>query len=321
MAGRYAAAESALSTVLREVDEAFLRPRPEAVREAKRRADRLIDELDRGRAWMYSVLNVHDHGSLSRGTGLRHFNDLDRLIELDPVALHTRSGQFRSARDTIRRMAKHISERRAGLVTMGSISVRAQDHSVGIEYPGSGLRIDLVPAIRLRGDFYIPELGTGDWIPTDPVATTARLRQAKAAAPHAGIAIRLLKGWARARGRNAPIPSFALETWVVDQVLLQPLPLDALVAAFFEEVGSAKANRRLSLGSSGQTEGAVTLIEPVSGNNLTQELDREHRTALVMASRDAFGKLADLEALANAGRWSSAVTAGRNLFVGRRWAR
>ena len=321
MAGRYAAAESPLSTVLREVDEAFLRPRPEAVREAKRRADRLIEELDRGRAWMYSVLNVYDHGSLSRGTGLRHFNDLDRLIELDPVALRTRGGRFRSARDTIRRMAKHIAKRRAGLISMGTISVRAQDHSVGIDYPGSGLRIDLVPALRLRGNFHIPEQGTGKWIQTDPVATTARLRQAKAAAPHAGIAIRLLKGWARARGRNAPIPSFALETWVVDQVLSRPSALDELVGAFFSEVASARANRRLGLGSSGRIEGAVTLIEPVSGNNLTKDLGRVHRTALVRSSRRAVEEVAHLQALANAGRWNTAGSTGRDLFVGRRWAR
>jgi len=223
MAARQTIAESDLSALFRDMDEAYLRPRSDKVRKAKRRADRLIEELDRGRAWMYKVLRVHDHGSLSRGTALRHFKDLDRLIELDPVALRTLAGQPRSARDTIRRMTQHIADRRSGLVSMGAMTVRSQDHSVGIEYPGSGMQIDLVPAVTLEGDLYIPEQGTGNWILTDPAGTAARLQKAKKRAPHAGIAIRLLKGWKRARGRNAPIPSFAVETWVVDTVLGEPL--------------------------------------------------------------------------------------------------
>jgi len=316
MAGRHAAVESALSAVLRDVDEAYLRPRSKAVREAKDRAERVIHELDQGKAWMYRVLRVHDHGSLSRGTALRHFNDLDRLIELDPVALQTRRGQFRTARDTIRRMAHHITLRRAGLVTMGSLKVRAQDHSVGIEYPGSGLRIDLVPAVTIKGALYIPEQGTGDWILTDPAATAARLRQAKRAAPHAGVAIRLLKGWSRARGRNAPISSFAVETWVVDEVLNRPRPLDELVATFFHEIGASNASRRLTLGSSGVVQGAVTLVEPVSGNNLTQDLRRYHRTALVRSCRRALNKLVGVERHANARRHSLSLSAARRLFVG-----
>jgi hypothetical protein len=321
MAGRFTPAESALSDVLRQVDEAFLRPQAEVVADAKRRADRLVQELDQGRAWMYRVLRVHEHGSLSRGTALRHFNDLDRLIELDPVALHTRSGQFRSARDTIRRMAKHISDRRAGLVTMGAITVRAQEHSVGIQYLGSGLRIDLVPAVTIQGSVYIPEQGTGNWIRTDPAATAERLGRAKRAAQHADIAIRLLKGWARARGRNAPIASFAVETWVVDAVLTRPRPLDELVANFFGEIGSAHAGRRLALGSSRVVQGAVTLVEPVSGNNLTRDLQRHHRTALVTACRGAWTRLAYIDQLSRMGRFTQAVTAGKGLFVGRTWGR
>lgn len=319
MAGRYAPAESALSAVLRYIDEAYLRPRSEAVRKAKERADKLIDELDRGKAWMYRVLKVHDHGSVSRGTALRNFNDLDRLIELDPIALQTRDGRSRSAQDTIRRMAQHISDRRAGLIALGSLEVRAQDHSVGIGYPGSGLRIDLVPAVRLRGSLYIPEQGTGKWIHTDPAATTDRLQRAKVVAPHAGVAIRLLKGWARARGRNAPIPSFAIETWVVDRVLAGALPLDELVASFFQEIGSAHAGRRLAIGSSGRVEGPLTLIDPVSGNNLTQDVDGSQRSRLVTTCRATMATLAEVDQLANQERQAQAVTAGRRLFVGK-WA-
>lgn len=316
MTSKYEVAESALSIVVREVDEKYLRPDADAVREAKRRAETLIDELHRGRAWMYRVLQVHGHGSLSRGTALRHFKDLDRLIELDPVALRTRVGRFRTARDTIGRMALNIAERRAGMVSMGALNVRPQDHSVGIEYPG-GLRIDLVPAVRSDGLLHIPEQETGNWIVTDPDATAARLARAKRAAPHAGIAVRLLKGWARARGRNAPMPSFAIETWVVEQVLLRPLSLDELVAGFWHEVAAANVARRLALGLSRKVEGAITLIDPVSGNNLTQSLERHHRVALIASCRDACKSLLELERLAKAGRHSLAVKAAVPLFVGR----
>ncbi|HND34011.1 MAG TPA: hypothetical protein PLA94_28620, partial [Myxococcota bacterium] len=72
--------ESTRSSILRQVDTKHLHPKAEDVRRAKQRADLLIQELHEGNAWMYKVEEVIDHGSLSRGTGLGHFRDLDRLV-------------------------------------------------------------------------------------------------------------------------------------------------------------------------------------------------------------------------------------------------
>ena len=309
-----------LETVLRQVDERYLRPQPAAIREAKARADRLVTELHRGRAWMYQVVQVHDHGSVSRGTAIRYFNDLDRLVELDPDALRTRSGRFRSAQDTIGRMATHIRTRWGGLVALGNITVRAQDHSVGVWYPGSDLRIDLVPAIFDQGELLIPERGTRRWIVTHPGKTSARLARAKRAAPHAGIAIRLLKGWARARGRNAPIPSFAIEALVVDQAVSRPARLSSVIRSFFNDIADSDARRRLHLGQHGHLQGAITIVDPVSGNNITESLTREHRQVLIHASRRALPVLDEMEDAAADGRVAQAINAGRNLFVGRRYS-
>jgi len=87
--------------------------------------------------------------------------------------------------------------------------------------------------------------------------------------------------------------------------------------AFFAEVAGAHAGRRLVLGSTWKALGAVTLIEPISGNNLTHKLTRHHRAALVAACRSALKKLGGLGRLVSAGRRREAHTAARQLFVGR----
>jgi hypothetical protein len=312
-------AESLLSQVLRDIDESYLRPEPGEVAEAERRADTLVTEIDLGRAQMFRVASVYKHGSLSRGTGIRSFRDLDRLVELDPRALVTQRGAPRSAADTIGRMAAYIEDRRRGLIAIGGMWVRRQDHSVGIEYP-SGLRIDLVPAIKEKDRLLIPERASGRWIPTDPGATLGRLEQAKRRVRHVGIAIRLLKGWKRARGRNAPISSFALETWAVERALGQKEALDELVFAFFDEVAAAHAGRRLGLGNSAPSRAAVTLVDPVSDNNLTESLTAAHRARLVATCRDARESMEYLVALTQRGAVQRANIAAKNLFVGRQWS-
>ncbi len=313
------AMDDGVELLLRELESGCLRPQAEAVAEAKRRADRLIQELHLGDATMFKVLGIHDHGSLSRGTGIRHFNDLDRLVELDGETLRTRTGTPRTARDTISRMARYISQRRGGLISLGSIEVRTQDHSVGILYPQRKLRLDLVPGVLQGGQLYIPERGTQQWIPTNPALTARRLQEAKAAAPHTGIAIRLLKGWSRARGRNAPIPSFAIETLVVDMVHHRPRPLGELVRDFLQDIAGLHAGRRLVLGAGPLAPTPVAVWDPVSGNNLTQEMRGDQRVRLVKSCRTGLQRLDQLAQLVSHGRQSEATTAAKNLFVGRAW--
>ncbi len=313
---RAAGADSPLAAVLRATDEE-LRPDAAEVAEAEGRANRLIAELHRGGAWMYRVVEIIDHGSMSRGTALRGFRDLDKLVVLDPQALLTTRGTPRTPRDTIQRMAGAIESRRQGLVNQGTIVVRAQDHSVGVEYPATGFRIDLVPAVREQGRLLIPEHGSDRWIPTDPATTKSRLTRAKQLAPHAGIVVRLLKGWRRARGQHAPLRSFAVETLVVDAVLSRPDTLDGLVYNFFAEIAGQPANRRLALGAGTASRAPVVVVDPVSGGNLASDLRASHRVALIRAGRVAVEQLSEIEALAEAGQARSALSGSRRLFVGR----
>jgi hypothetical protein len=310
-------AESALSSLLREIDLDHLRPSSAAVAEAKERAIRLVNELHRGPAWMFEVCDHGLFGSVSRGTALNRFNDLDWRVELDSEALRTSKGLERSARDTIRRLATAIRARRAGLVSLGHMEVRSQNHSVGVIYPS--LRIDLVPVIRHQGSLYIPERETGNWKPTDPEESARRLKAAKAHAPHAGVAVRLLKAWRRARGTGAPISSFALETWVVNQTLEEVLPLDLLLVRFFVEVAEAHKSRPLALGGVPSPGDAVSVIDPVSNANLTARLGRDHRKRLIDAARAALVSLQRIEGLLALGYPKQAMTEARRLFVGDPW--
>ena len=161
----------------------------------------------------------------------------------------------------------------------------------------------------------IPERDTGEWLQADPAGTAARLKRAKAVAPHAGVVIRLLTGWARARGHNAPIGSFAIETLVVNAMLERPSALDEAICTFFHVFADAHAGRHLLLGGADEPEGAVTLIEPLSGNNLTSKLSGAQRKALVDTCRTALLSLGEIDALTRRGKESQAQTAARRLFV------
>lgn len=308
-----------ISDVLRDVARE-LEPDPGAIAEATRRARSLADELHRCDAEMFRVEKCSDHGSVHRGTCIRGFADLDVLVELDPEALKTANGDERSPSDTISRMARALQKRRGGLVALGSVSIRKQDHSVGVLYGGrNGFRIDLVPAIRQPfGRLKIPERGSGRWIIAQPARTLGRLQEARACEPDTVAAIRLLKGWRRARGRNAPIPSFGIETMVVGAVLGGQLGLESLVRGFFDEIARADARRRMGLGGASPGADPVTLIDPVSKANLTVEIVSSQRGTLVETCRRAQDALDEIEARCADREAKMAKAAARRLFLKRR---
>ncbi len=308
-----------ISDVLRDVARE-LEPDLAAIEEATRRARSLAAALDRCDADMFRVAKCSDHGSVHRGTCIRGFADLDVLVELDPEALKTMNGQERSPSDTISRMAKALEKQRGGLVALGTVSIRKQDHSVGVLYGGkNGFRIDLVPAIRQPfGRLKIPERGSGQWIIAQPARTLGRLQEARAREPDAVAAIRLLKGWRRARGRFAPIPSFGIETMVVDAVLGGDFGLESLVRGFFGKIARVDARRRIGLSGSSPGQDPVTLIDPVSKANLTAEMDSYQRGTLVDTCRRAGEVLGEIQALCDEGEAKMAKTAARRLFLKRR---
>jgi hypothetical protein len=186
-----------------------------------------------------------------------------------------------------------------------------------VVYPKSGLRVDLVPGLRRRGKLLIPERGTGEWISTRPDKAYDRVRSATEAAPDTISAVRLLKSWSRARGNGSALPSFAIETYVVDLMLREAPPLEEVVLGFLETIANAHAGRPLVLGNS-QERSAVVIIDPLSGQNLTSELTAEQRSTLIKTARETTKKLKQVRRSLVRGEFADARRIMRQLFVGRR---
>lgn len=300
--------------------ERLLRPDPRRVAQADTRARRIVEELDRKPdAWMYEVKGVVSHGSHSRDTALAAFKDVDYLVELVPDSLRTVAGQMRSPRDTVGRLARALEERRRGLVEMGHLEIRHQDHSVGVKYPHSGYRIDLVPALRQEeGTWLIPEKSTREWISTSPPQLAEHLGHIQARNSRARATIRLLKGWRRARGKRMRIPSYALELWVLDRAASSPASLVSLVRGLLEELARADKRRRLVLRGEASTRAPVICIDPWSGANITADLTQKHKKRLIENARRALDILDEAQ---EAKRTHGRGVASRleRLFVGPRW--
>lgn len=310
-------ADDPFSAVLRRVDHDYLRPSLQRVETATNRAASLISEIDSSLdAKMYRIEDAIPHGSTSRKTAISGFDDVDYLLVLDRRRLRTQTGHDRSPQDTIIRLGSEISRRRAGLVSMGSLEVRNQTHSVGVIYPGADFRIDLVPALRVGRKTLIPDRSKLEWVETDPEMASKRLDAATAHCPHVRVAVRLVKAWSRARGQNSPIGSFALETLVVEQALQSRPPLSSLVCGLLLSIADQPINRRLVLMGSAVAPAPVLVEDPASQANLCDGLNYKHRKALISSCRRARSNLRKIEAIAECGRFDAAVLHAAKYFLG-----
>ncbi len=305
-----------LSDLLEDMEEE-LRPEADRVVEAERRARTLIADLHRKEdAWMFEVVDEVPHGSHARDTAIVGFKDIDYLVVLNPTALNKLDGTERSARDTVARLARMIRERRGGLVAQGTIEVRSQEHSVGVKYPGTRLRVDLVPALRTQqhGCFLIPNRATDEWMETRPYLLKGRLTRAEGENAHVKKAIRLVKGWRRARGKAMQIPSYAVEL-LLSEWAGAHAGLSGLVRAFFDRLATAHAGQRLAL--LGEPDRSpITVRDPWSGVNVADELSADHRARLIENARRALEELDEAKSLATEGRGRGALGVLRRLFKG-----
>ncbi|MFO0571499.1 MAG: nucleotidyltransferase [Polyangiaceae bacterium] len=298
--------------------ERELVPEASRVAEARQRARRLIDDLGAMRdATMFRVERLLPHGSHCRDTAIAGFKDIDYLVVLDPNELRTREGMPRTARDTVARLAQMIRKRRGGLVAQGTVEVRAQEHSVGVKYPAAHLRVDLVPALSTeeQGCYLIPNRLVDDWIETRPHRLKRWLTRAEKSNQHVRAAIRLAKGWRRARGKAMQVPSYALELILIAMAADGEPDLDGLVYAFFDRIAEAHAGQRLVLlGDADRTP--ITVRDPGSDVNVAAELDAGHRARLVENARRALDDIDEAAWLAEQGRDRGALGVLRRLFVG-----
>lgn len=309
--------QKALHRNLTEV-ERDLRPAAKQIRAARDRAQSIVGLLhaDNRRASMFQVDDLIAHGSLSRGVGLSAFRDIDYIVLFDSDSLLTLQGADRSAQDTVTRMARVIRERKAGVVAMGFVEVRAQNHSVGVSYPNSGYRIDLVPAKLEDGQIMIPCRFENEWIVTAPDRARQRLERAMQVSKDVGAAIRLLKGWNRARGKSIKLSSYAIELVLVKRATQRKSDLLELIGWFFDTVASADKRHRLSLVGEQTDNSHITVQDPDSKKNVMEGIDHDERKKIIEACRWTMDKLDDvLERLADDPE-AGVQSALRQIFIG-----
>lgn len=281
-------------------------------------AERLIDDLHRVSS-RFTVRRPEPHGSVHRGTALAGFADIDYLIVLDEAALMTAGGTRLTPGHTIGQLRDWLIHCRAGVWSMDKLEVRPQKHSVGVCYHGANrrFRVDLVPALasRGRGPYRIPSRLHQRWIETRPRQINARV---EVAAPKVVDAIRLLKGWKRARGRNKgfSLPSHAIEVMLLERADLHTgrTPL-AIARQVLSEWAEHDMRRRLVLSGAGSKD-AVTLLDPWSGENLLGGNGRARRCRLIDAARLSRDLLAEAESHLAGGRNGTAAGLMERLFIG-----
>lgn len=280
-----------LGDQLSALDDQHLIPTRERVAEAKARARELVQALNESPAWMFQVDELVEHGSLSRGTALREFGDIDVLVLLNEDALKTGAGTERTAEDTIRRMAQTLRESPRVPVSRGEVLIRPQTHSVGVTFNHAKLRVDLVPAVRRPTGLFIPRRVDGEWIRTYVENVSARLSAVAVETPWVKRAVRLLKGWRIRNKDQLPLSSYALETLVVNRAARTQGQLASLIYRFFKDIADEHMGRRLVLDGVAHAQAPVSLEDPYTGLNLTEGWGATERKRLMAICREDLGAL------------------------------
>lgn len=155
-------------------------------------------------------------GSFKRRTAIKPLNDIDLFVVFDP-----------DAEAELRRAAPSAILKRVLDVLDDAYPTKerpkAQSRSVNVEFAGTGLAFDVVPAFPDGADGYvIPDRDAGAWIRTNPRkhkehATAANEGSGKKAKP----IVKALKSW-NSRQPNKVVRSFHLELMVYEALRSDP---------------------------------------------------------------------------------------------------
>ena len=176
------------------------------------------------RTQLQQRMSVQDNflsGSYARNTAIRPLDDIDVFLVLQP-----RPGYARPHPLTILTEVKGILEK-----TYIGKTALSQNRSVNIEFTGTGIAYDVVPAFQARPDVYVvPDRDTGAWIETNPKIHADRSTQANdRASKKLKPLLKAVKHANRLHGRLAR--SFHLEVLSWDILTYDPGSyLDGLVA-------------------------------------------------------------------------------------------
>lgn len=148
-------------------------------------------------------------GSYARGTAIRPLDDIDVFVQLQP-AVH---GDLRQLPPL--RLLEHLH--RAVRASYPDHKPRIQGRSVHLDFTGTGIGYDLVPAFAVGApaapeSFMIPDRQQDGWIPTNPRGhRDACIAANQQAGGMLNGLIKAVKCWNRTHGANLGLRSFHLE--------------------------------------------------------------------------------------------------------------
>ncbi|PTL75395.1 nucleotidyltransferase [Vitiosangium sp. GDMCC 1.1324] len=207
-------------------------------REAKRQERNVFDAVRRHLGPRESILS----GSYGRSTAIRPLHDIDLFLIFTAAASGT--GEAVGPEAFLKRVKQALEQEFPGK------QARLQNRSVNIEFSGTGIGFDVVPALedpRRQGIYWIPDVRKGDWIQSNPRKHLEACDAANARVTHRlKPLIKALKRWNQLQGK--PVPSFLLEVMA------------------YKGIDSFQSDERLSV----YAQGLAHLFQFMSGHILDQ---------------------------------------------------
>jgi hypothetical protein len=176
-------------------------------------------------------------GSYSRRTSIRPLNDIDVFLVLDR-RLHADVDMRTAPENCLQKLARALVD-----AYQNKDRPTIQGRSVHIEFSGTGIGYDIVPAFAVSGDMYmIPDRDRRSWINTNPEAHKQSLVNANArAGGKLNPLIKAAKRWNRQNGE--PMRSFHLEVLACSAFSAPPANYLEGLRALFQHLTAAVQRR------------------------------------------------------------------------------
>lgn len=174
-------------------------------------------------------------GSYMRRTAIRPLHDIDLFIVLDP-AFHR--DVYPGPNSTTSACLSKVQGALAKAYP-STPGIKRQDHSVNIEFSGTGIGYDIVPAFENRNGIYmIPDRRRDAWIQTKPEAHREALVAAnERAGGKLNPLIKMAKQWKK--HHQVPLRSFHLEVMAYGAFSSAPASYPEGVRALFAHLANA----------------------------------------------------------------------------------
>jgi hypothetical protein len=170
-------------------------------------------------------------GSYSRRTAIRPLNDIDLFMILDR-AVHADVYPPAPPEHCLQKVQRALAA-----AYPDKPPARIQGRSVNIEFQGTGIGYDVVPAFTVSGNMYmIPDRDRKSWINTDRHKEACTAANARAGGKLHPL-IKLAKHWNQAHGRV--LRSFHIEVMAYRAFQAPPATYPEGIAALFEHLAQA----------------------------------------------------------------------------------